>query len=78
MPHLLLGQPFQKGGDRIDGNGENRGGIFPRCDFYERLEIGQLGQCIGSGIRPEQAGGAVAARIKMEFDLLPKKTHGRG
>ena len=46
MPHLLLGQPFQKGGDRIDGNGENRGGIFIRRDFDERLEIVQL-QCDG-------------------------------
>jgi hypothetical protein len=46
LPHLLLGQPFQKGGDRIDGNGENRGGIFIRRDFDERLEIAQL-QCDG-------------------------------
>jgi hypothetical protein len=42
LPHLLLGQPFQKGGDRIDGNGENRRGIFIRRDFDERLEIAQL------------------------------------
>ena len=45
-PHLLLDQPFQKGGDRIDGNGENRSGIFFRRNFDERLEIAQL-QCDG-------------------------------
>jgi hypothetical protein len=46
LPHLLLGQPVQKGGDRIDANGENRRGIFIRRDFDERLEIAQL-QCDG-------------------------------
>ena len=42
LPHLLLGQRFQKRGDRIEGNGENRSGIFFRRDFDERLEIAQL------------------------------------
>ena len=47
MPHLLLDQPFQKGGDRMDGNGGNRGGIFLRRDFDGRPEIVEFGECVG-------------------------------
>ena len=71
------GLALSKGGDRIDGNGENHGGIFLRRDFGTCLEIAQFGQGIGSDIRPEQAG-SVDARIKRESNRLPKKTHGRG
>ena len=28
LPHIFLDQPLQKGSDRIDRNGDNRGGIF--------------------------------------------------
>jgi hypothetical protein len=59
------------------GYGENHGGIFLRRDFGACLEIAELGQGIGSDIRPEQAG-SVDARIKRESNRLPKKTHGRG
>lgn len=65
-PHLLLGQPFQKGGDRIDGNGENRGGIFLRRDFDERLEIAQL-QC--DGIPTDHVGRIGEALRGFEFVL---------
>ena len=49
MPHLLLDQPFQEGGARMDGNEGNRGGFFFRRDFDERLEIAELGGCVGVG-----------------------------
>jgi hypothetical protein len=44
-PHLFPGQPFQKGGDCIDGRGKDTGGFFLR-DFDERLKVAQL-QCAG-------------------------------
>lgn len=43
-PHLLLGQPFQKGGNRIDGRRKDRGEIILRLDIDECLDIAEL-QC---------------------------------
>ena len=40
------GSAFSERGDHIDGKRENRGGVFLRHDFDERLEIAQL-QCVG-------------------------------
>lgn len=65
-PHLLLGQRFQKRGDRIDGNGENRSGIFFRRDFDERLEIAQL-QC--GGVSADHVGRISEALGGFEFFL---------
>ncbi len=40
--------------------------------------LGSLDSALVLAFSLNKLGGAVAARIKMEFDLLPKKTHGRG
>ena len=43
------GSAFSERGDRIDGKGGNRGGIFLRRDFDERLEVVGFGECVGVG-----------------------------
>ena len=44
LPHLLLllGRPFQKGGDCMDGRRESCGGSYFRCDLDERVSLAQL------------------------------------
>ena len=41
-PHLLLGRPFQKGGDCMDGRRESCGGSYFRCDLDEFVSLAQL------------------------------------
>lgn len=60
----ISGSAISERGDRIDGKGENRGGIFLRRDSDERLEIAQLQH---NGVSTEYVGRLGEALRGCEF-----------